>query len=260
MNFKGAAKRLTDTDLPRIGSTIGVGEDVLHAIIDVEAPCSGFDDQGRPRILFEPHIFYRELGAGPRRDAAVKMGLAYANWKSGAYGPESGQYAKLERAMTIGADAALRSCSWGRAQMMGFNCAAVGFVSARAMVDAFMQDEASHIEAMVAFIAGKPKALAAIKRIDKLTRPSTPDDWRPLAEGYNGAAYAQNNYHVKLAQRHGFWRTIPDTPWSPNPVAQEASDFAEVSLPVPPPPDVEPTPAPRPLTLAERIARIFKGA
>lgn len=29
-SLKGAAKRLTDTDLPRIGAIISVGEDVLH--------------------------------------------------------------------------------------------------------------------------------------------------------------------------------------------------------------------------------------
>lgn len=69
--FEGDAKRLADSDLPRIGSAIGVGEDILHAIMDVEAPKNGFDDQGRPRILFEPHIFYRGLGPGGKRDEAV---------------------------------------------------------------------------------------------------------------------------------------------------------------------------------------------
>lgn len=212
--FQGAATRLQDTDLPRIGSKIGVGEDVLHAIIDVEAPKSGFDDLGRPRILFEPHVFYRELGPGAKRDAAVKAGLAYQNWKPGAYGPESGQYGKLDRAIAIDRNAALRSCSWGRGQIMGFNHALAGFASAEAMVSAFMASEAAHIEAMVSFIASK-KIDVALRKIQALTRPSTADDWRPVASGYNGSGYEANGYHIKLAQRHNFWRTIPDTPWSP---------------------------------------------
>lgn len=216
ISFNGAAKRLTDADLPRIGSAIGVGEDVLHAIMDVEAPKSGFDDQGRPRILFEPHIFYRELGPGLKRDEAVKQGLAYKDWKPGAYGKESEQYGKLDRAVAIDRNAAIRSCSWGRGQIMGFNHALVGYVSASAMVDAFMASEANQVEAIVRFMASK-RLDSQLRKIDALKRPSTPDDWRPVALGYNGSGYETNGYHTKLASRHNFWRTIPDTPWAPAP-------------------------------------------
>lgn len=41
--FKGAAKRLDDIDLPRIGNRIGVDEDEIHAVREVEAAGSGFD-------------------------------------------------------------------------------------------------------------------------------------------------------------------------------------------------------------------------
>lgn len=41
MDFKGAAKRIEDVDLPRIGQQIGVGEDVLHALIEVETRGTG---------------------------------------------------------------------------------------------------------------------------------------------------------------------------------------------------------------------------
>ena len=57
MNFRGKAKRLDDIDLPRIGARIGVGEDEMHAILDVEAAGSGFDAQDRIKMLFEPHVF-----------------------------------------------------------------------------------------------------------------------------------------------------------------------------------------------------------
>lgn len=33
--FKGAAKRITDIDIPRIGAIISVGEDEIHAFMDV---------------------------------------------------------------------------------------------------------------------------------------------------------------------------------------------------------------------------------
>lgn len=31
-------------------------------------------------MLFEPHVFYRLLGKGAKRDAAVSAGLAYPKW------------------------------------------------------------------------------------------------------------------------------------------------------------------------------------
>lgn len=236
-DFKGAARRLTDQDLPRIGAIIGVGEDVLHAIMDVEAPKSGFDAQGRPRILFEPHIFWRELGPGAKRTEAARQGLAYAHWKAGAYGPESAQYGKLERAMAIDADAALRSCSWGRGQIMGFNHAMVGYASARSMAEAFAESEAAQVEAIVRFVAAK-RLDGHLRKIDALKRPSTPDDWRPIASGYNGAGYERHNYHGRLADRFNFWRNIPDTPWTPEPMTtpvEPAPMPLDVVIPIDPP-------------------------
>ena len=49
MNFVGTGKRLDDIDLPRMGKLIGVGEDEIHAILDVESVGRGFDSQNRSR-------------------------------------------------------------------------------------------------------------------------------------------------------------------------------------------------------------------
>ena len=65
MNFVGRAKRLDDLDIPAIGALIGVGEDEIHAFLDVEAAGSGFDKFSRPKMLFEPHVFYRLLPPPP---------------------------------------------------------------------------------------------------------------------------------------------------------------------------------------------------
>lgn len=215
LDFRGAATRLEDIDLPRIGYEIGVGEDVIHAIIDVEAPKSGFDDQGRPRILFEPHVFYRNLKDSPKKlQAAISAGLAYKDWKKGAYGKESEQYPKLLRAIEIDETAALKACSWGRSQILGENHLLAGYATPQAMVADFCDDEDNHIEAMVQFLKSK-KLDPYLRTIDKLNRASTPDDWRPVAKGYNGTGYEANDYHSQLAKRHNWWRGKPDTPWSP---------------------------------------------
>lgn len=227
--YKGRAVRLEDIDLPRIGHEIGVGEDVIHAIMDVEARSTGFDDQGRPRILFEPHIFYRYL-TGAQRDRAVREGLAYKSWKPGTYGTESAQYGKLDKAAAINRPAALYACSWGRSQIMGFNHASAGFETIEEMVAAFCDDEDNHIEAMIRFVQSAGIA-ENLRRIDALKRPTTPDDWRPVALRYNGEGYEANKYHIKLCERFEWWRKKPDTLWTPGGAATPAPAPAPSGVP-----------------------------
>lgn len=197
-SFQGPAYRLKDEDIPRIGDLIGVGEDEIHAIIDVEARGSGFDNQGRPAMLFEPHVFYRQL-KGPERAIAVREGLAYRRWKRN-YPKDS--YPRLIRAIKINETAALNSASWGMGQIMGFNHLAAGFKTVQEMVSAFSINEACHIESMVNFIKSK--------NLDEYLRRH---DWRSFARGYNGSSYAKNDYHTKLAFAFAKWSGIKNTLW-----------------------------------------------
>jgi len=199
MNFMGKAKRLDDIDLPLIGREIGVGEDEIHAILDVESAGSGFDAKGRPKNLYEPHVFWRLLGPGPDRDAAAKAGLAYPKWKPGEYPKDS--YPRLIAAMRINEEAALQSASWGLGQVMGFNHAKAGYGSAKAMVEAFLDDEEKHLQAMIRFIVN-----AGLD--DELRR----HDWRGFAKGYNGKGFEKNGYDKKLAASFARWQKIKDTP------------------------------------------------
>jgi len=106
LTFHGAAKRLDDIDLPKIGARIGVGEDEIHAFMDVEAAGSGFDNQGRPKMLFEPHVFWRNL-SGAKRVAASQKGLAYPKWGEKPYPKDS--YSRLIEAIGIDRTAAINS-------------------------------------------------------------------------------------------------------------------------------------------------------
>lgn len=209
--FKGAARRLDDVDLPRLGHLIGVGEDVVHAILDVEAAGAGFDDQGRPKMLYEPHLFWRELGPGEARVLAQAQGLAYPSWRR-SYPKDS--YPRFAEARKIDARAAFRSCSWGLGQILGSNASLAGFDSPEEMVAAFMEDEEHHLAAMVQFIIS-----AGLD--DELRRL----DWRGFARGYNGPQYERNGYHTKLAKRYAWWATKPDTPWSPAAVHEPPTDL-----------------------------------
>lgn len=200
MTFRGAARPLDDIDLPAVAAKIGVGEDEIHAVLDVETRGNGFDAQGRPKMLFEPHVFWRQLPAD-QRPAAISAGLATRNWGERPYPADS--YPRLAEAMDLNREAALRSASWGLAQIMGFNCRLAGYPTAAAMVTAFLDDEAVHLRAMIKFIV-------AAGLDDELRR----HDWAGFARGYNGPQYARHGYHTKLAARFHWWRQKPDTPWA----------------------------------------------
>ena len=198
-DFKGKAKKLEDKDLPRIGARIRVGEDEIHAFMDVEAAGSGFDNQGRPKMRFEYHYFYKRLKAKQLQDA-IKQRLAYKSWRSGKHPRD--MYPILQQAIKINPTAALQSASWGLGQIMGSNYKAAGYPTVQAMVKDFMADEDNHLEAMVNFLIAN--------HLDDDLRDHR---WSGLARGYNGPAYASHGYHTKLAAAYKKWSRIKDTPF-----------------------------------------------
>jgi hypothetical protein len=235
IEFRGPAKRLDDIDLPRIGHEIGVGEDEIHAVLTVESSGSGFDAKGRPKMLFEPHVFYRNL-SGANRDRAVREGIAYAAWKPGAYPSDS--YPRLVAAINIDETAALKSASWGLGQILGENYKAAGYATPQEMVKACVDDEENHLAMMVRFIK-------ANRLDDDLRR----HDWAGFARGYNGAQYAKNNYDGRLAAAFKKWQGIKDTPFTVDDFRRRASDEGHAAA-VPPPPDI-PKAEPKPPAVAK---------
>ncbi|UCI23672.1 N-acetylmuramidase domain-containing protein [Mesorhizobium sp. B2-8-5] len=238
--FKGAAARLKDIDIPRIGAEIGVGEDELHAFMDVEAAGSGFDTAGRPKMLFEPHVFYRLLGKGAQRDAAVKAGLAYPKWGSKPYPKDS--YPRLVKAIAIDETAALMSASWGLTQILGENHRDAGYTSPQAMITAFKASEANHLEATV-------RLLVAWKIDDDLKAHR----WPVIARTWNGPGYRQNAYDRKMAAAFAKWQAIKDTPLWP----MEAPDAAQAA-PEPQPMAAEPAVAAPDEATVERVQQQLK--
>lgn len=229
-DFKGAAKRISDIDIPRIAHRIKVGEDELHAFMDVETSGTGFDAKGRPKILFEPHVFYRNL-SGAKRARAVKEGLAYPKWGEKPYPRDS--YPRLVKAMAIDETAALKAASWGLGQVLGENHEMVGYDTPQAMVRAFMEDEAAHLDAMVSFLVSA-KIDGEMRKLAALTRKTTAADCEKIVSVYNGPGYKKNRYHIKMAAAHNKWRAIKDTPWSPE-GDKDSVVAAPVNVPLPTP-------------------------
>lgn len=238
MDFRGPARRIDDYDLPRIGKRIGVGEDEIHALMEVEAAGSPSDRNGRVKMLFEPHKFYVHVPVKDRQ-AAVLAGLAYPKWGAMPYPADS--YPRLLAAINIDQTAALKSASWGLGQIMGENHVAAGYATVQEMVKAFTEDEAAHLEAMVNFLV--------YNGLDDELRNH---QWAALARGYNGPQYAKHGYDKKLAAAYARWARIKDTPYRP------AAPVETKPLPAPAPivPPAHLVEAPKP-TFLSRLAGLF---
>ena len=190
-------KKITDIEIARIAKEEGFQEDILRAVLEVESAGRGFDSKGRLRILFEPHIFYREINAPSIRAQAVQAGLAYRNWGTSRYPKDP--YDWFNPAFKLDPIAAMKSASVGLGQIMGFNHVAAGFDSVGAMWESFKVSEANQLRGMVRFIISEG--------LDDELRAK---DWRAFARGYNGPAYEKNKYHTKLAAAYDKWVKIPD--------------------------------------------------
>ncbi|WP_375599388.1 N-acetylmuramidase domain-containing protein [Devosia sp. Naph2] len=190
MNFVGTGRRLAQGDVGDAARVLGIETAVLLAFLEVEAAGRGFDSKNRPKMLFEPHVFWRNL-TGALRDQAARVGLAYAKWKRN-YPADS--YPRLEKAIGIAREPGFRSASYGLPQILGENHMAAGFASAEAMFSTMKQGEREQLLAMVTLL--KSWGLAAKLRGKDFTDP---ESWRPAAKAYNGSSYATHGYHTKLA-------------------------------------------------------------
>jgi hypothetical protein len=226
----GKAKKIDDYDLPRIGAKIGVGEDEIHALLDVESRGKGFDSNGVIK-LFEEHVFWRNL---PRelRQRAVDLGLAWPKWRRNY----ANNHKRFLAAYAFDKNAALKACSWGLGQTLGENYEACGYNTPLQMVKAYAADEANQLEGMINFII--------FHGLDDELRKH---DWAGFARGYNGKYYYKNNYHTRLAERYAWWAKKPDTPWHPD-MAKEEDEQAEDKAEGMPIPNV------KPILVTERVS------
>lgn len=227
--FKFDGPRIEDHDLPRIGREVGVGEDIIHGVMDTEAGGKSTDSKGRIKMLYEPHIAYRE-SKGTIRDKLVAAGLAYPKWKKG-YPADS--YPRLLKAAAIDETVALLACSWGFPQILGSNYVLAGYDSIQDMVLDMLADEDNQLEAMIRFIKGAhlDDELRVLEKTLKAGNRITPDDARPFVRGYNGPAYEKNGYHTTFAKNVNKWAKIPDYVERPEQPKQPAAKPPKADMP-----------------------------
>lgn len=189
---KSNSGRLIDEDFTQVAELLGCEPAALKAVQQVETGGrGGFFSPGRPAILFEGHIFWTQLkkrGSNPEDYVKGNENILYPKWEKGHYKGGIGEYDRLEQARKINREAADASASWGMFQIMGFNYAACGEESIESFVRSMCESEFKQLLLTANFIKKNSQMLLALQA----------RDWAVFAKCYNGPAYAQNRYDVKL--------------------------------------------------------------
>lgn len=191
------APALTDADYRNAADQLGNAVTPKHmkASKAVEAPRGAFDDNGRPSILYERHVFSRNTSPKGKFNASHPDLSAVKGYGRGGYGSFAAQYGKLQKAYALDPEAAFEACSWGAFQVLGENAVSLGYESARAMALQLATSEAAHLDSYVRFI--KVNGLA-----DELgkCKAGNPDSCIPFVERYNGDGFRAFAYHTKFAE------------------------------------------------------------
>lgn len=182
--------KLTEADWIDAAQRLEVPVAAIKAVAEVEAPGAGFLPSGEPRILFERHKFSQHTRG--KYDES-HPDISHPKW--GGYGSEGSQHDRLAKAANLDRDAALKSASWGRFQILGENWKQAGAASLQDFINAMYASERGQLLAFVAFILND-------KRLHKSLKAK---DWQTFARIYNGPSYAKNRYDIKLAEAYQKW-------------------------------------------------------
>lgn len=183
---------LTTPDYVFAASLLNCEVAALRAVIQVETGGrAGIMTNGLPPILFEGHVFWRELRARGINPALYRKGnesILYQNWTKAYYKGGTAEWNRLLQARKINTDAANASASWGILQIMGNNYKACGCKSVSEFVEEMCAGDPFQLMLGATFIKNNPKILSALRA----------KDWATFARYYNGPSYSQNKYDQKL--------------------------------------------------------------
>ena len=211
---------VSDEAFVQAAETLGVKESYVRAVAEVESRGESFLSDGRVKILFERHWFYRKLKEALANPAvqsrvanrfrmivpttkAVEALLAAVVGNDntlcyptrGAYKGGGAEWTRLNEAMDYDVEAACQSASFGGYQIMGFNCVAAGYKSAKDMMLTMAASESAQFLAVCKFIKANPQMHKHLKN----------GNWAGFAELYNGSDYKSNYYDTKLSVAEKKW-------------------------------------------------------
>lgn len=187
---------LTEEDYEEIAADLGIEVASLRAVVDVEAGhlAHGFWDPGKPVVYFSLDQFRRFAAAKGINIDKYRKTHPYVFTKPAAAkfaSPQAAVQARVDQAMEIDAESAIKACFWGMFQIGGFNWKLCGAASAEDFYQRMCQSERSQIDLFSSFL-----------RATGLDKPLQKKDWARFARGYNGPSWQKRGYHTKLAKAY----------------------------------------------------------
>ncbi len=188
--------RLSEDDYREVAEELGVEVAAVKAVVEIEAGKThqGFSAPGRPLVNFDMTMFRR---------FASRNGLNLAKYQKShpavfrpvARGSQAAVNRRLDAARSIDNRTAVEGTFWGMFQIGGFNWKKCGCESVDEFVELMSRSERDQLELFAKFIinTGLVKYLKA-------------KNWTAFARGYNGASYARQGYHTRLAAAYKRYR------------------------------------------------------
>ncbi|MEZ4778652.1 MAG: N-acetylmuramidase family protein [Flavobacteriaceae bacterium] len=189
-------KFLSEADLQDFAIKFNLELAAVKAVNEVESSGKGFLLDGRPRILFEGHIFWKQLKnkeLDPNQFVSERTkNVLYSKWTKSFYEGGKQEYDRLEKAAGLSDDdrahdAAYEAASYGSFQIMGFHWQSLGYPSVDSFVAHMYTHEKAHLDAFGKFC-----------QVNNLLKLLQNKQWEAFAKGYNGPGYKQNKYDTKL--------------------------------------------------------------
>jgi len=177
-------KNITEKDYKDAAFDLGVRVEALKAVADVESSGSGFLANGYPKILFEGHLFHNFTSG---IYDVIEPTISYSKWTKKYYLGGEKEYTRLHIAAALDREAALKSTSWGRFQILGANYKDAGYESLVGFVHEMHISEKCHLKAFCNVIR-KWDLIDALKYLK----------WDEFAYKYNGPGYKANQYDKKM--------------------------------------------------------------
>lgn len=195
-------KKLSHADVVKTASDLKSEVAAIYAVLEVESKGNGFItlpdvNESVPIILFERHKMYKYLTQ--KGIDTSKLPSDIVNKDAGGYKSSVEEHKRLERAVRIDRECALKSCSWGLFQVMGFNWEAMQYPSLQEFINCMYRNEYEHLVSFARYVRYcAPAALVGLQT----------KDWAKLAKNYNGSNYAINKYDIKLAAAYKKYKAI----------------------------------------------------
>lgn len=170
--------------------------DMRADILALDGPGGFLDGPNLPKILFEA-LWFHKFTHGAYDESHPN--ISSPKWDRKLYVGGQAEYKRLEEAIKLDEEAALKSASVGRYQIMGFNFDKAGFTDVHKFWDAMKTSEVLQLEAFVTFIgkSGLGDELRAIS--------DDPKTCRAFAGAYNGSGQV-DAYAGKIAAAHKKYR------------------------------------------------------